>query len=114
MKILDRKITLTELMRIENKTFFDDMIKAVVDVDKGIIAVNAALHADLESYLLENNSSQSHLYGINILEDGDIEYDSLINPPRNRDAGFPRAGRTVADPKARQMIEEIVSKWIQK
>lgn len=26
--------------------------------------------------------------------------DSMINPPRNREAGFPRVGRDVADPAA--------------
>lgn len=60
-----------------------------------------------------NGSKQEHLYGFNLLyDDKSIEYDSLINPPRNRDAGYPRAGRTVADPAARTKIEEIVRKWI--
>ncbi len=85
------------------------------DIDLGLLAVNADLHADLESLLLENGSRQQSLYGFNIIyDDWEIEYDSLINPPRNRDAGYPRAGRTVADPDARKKIEEIVEKWIQK
>ena len=53
------------------------------------------------------------VYGINILYDlWEIEYDSLINPPRNREAGYPRVGRYVADPEARKKIEEVVNKWI--
>ena len=48
------------------------------------------------------------------LFDGDIEYDSMINPPRNREAGYPRVGRYVADPEARERIQEIVKKWIKK
>lgn len=69
----------------------------------------------LEALLLEYGSSQKSLYGFNIIyDDWEIEYDSLTNPPRNRDAGYPRAGRTVADPVAREKIEEIVEKWIQK
>ncbi len=67
---------------------------------------------DLEELLLENGSSQRHLYGFNIYYDKEIEYDSMINPPRNREAGFPRVGRDVADPKAREAIKEIVDKWI--
>ena len=52
-------------------------------------------------------------YGINILYDlWETEYDSLINPPRNREAGYPRVGRYVADPEARKKIEEVVNKWI--
>ena len=43
-----------------------------------------------------------------------FEYDSLINPPRNREAGYPRAGRTVADPLVREKIKEVTDKWILK
>lgn len=64
--------------------------------------------------MLQNGSQQESLYGINILyDDWEIEYDSLINPPRNRAAGYPRAGRYVADPAARERIKEVVEKWIE-
>lgn len=111
MQILNRKVSLEELKADEE--YFEDMSKAVVDIHKELIAVHASLHSDLESLLLENGSAQKDLYGINLLfDDKEIEYDSLINPPRNRDAGYPRAGRTVADPKARAEIEKVVAKWI--
>ena len=111
---IKEKINLDKLKEIENVRFFEDMMKAVVDIEKEEIAVNAELHSDLEQYLLESGSSDKNLYGINILfDEKEIEFDSLINPPRNREAGYPRAGRTVADPAARQKIEEIVNKWIE-
>jgi hypothetical protein len=114
MIILKEPVTREQLVQIEDHTFFDDMMKCVADLDRELLAVNADLHADLETLLLENGSSQKSLYGFNIIyDDWEIEYDSLINPPRNRDAGYPRAGRTVADPAARAKIEEIVEKWIQ-
>lgn len=116
MKILYKSINFDELAVIEEKTFFSDMnmVKAVVDIDKELIAVNAELHSDLEQMLLENGSKQQSLYGINIYYDnGEIEFDSLINPPRNREAGYPRIGRGVADPKAREKIVEVVNKWIE-
>lgn len=81
---------------IEEKTFFSDMcmMKAAVDIDRELIAVNTELHADLEQMLLENSSRQQSLYGNNIYYDNsEIEFDSLINPPRNREAGYPRGGR---------------------
>ena len=103
MLILTQKIKAADLHNIEEETYFDDMMKCVVDIDRGCMAVNADLHSDLEQMLLEDGSRQSSLYGINILFDDDsIEFDSLINPPRNRAAGYPRAGRTVADPAARR------------
>ena len=115
MLILNKAVTREELMHIEDHTYFDEMMKCVADLDRGLLAVNADLHAELEEMLLEDGSEQRSLYGFNILfDDWVIEYDSLINPPRNRDAGYPRAGRTVADPAARRKIEEIVEKWILK
>jgi len=59
------------------------MIKAVVDVDKGLVAVDAELHSDLEALLLEKGSKQASLWGINFYPDlsGDdfVEFDSMIN-----------------------------------
>ena len=90
----------------------EEMVKAVADIDNGVLAINAPLHSDLEQLLLDNGSEQKSLYGFNIYFDKEIEYDSLINPPRNREAGFPREGRGVADPEAKEAIKEIVDKWI--
>ncbi len=114
MIIVDREISLEQLPALEDKMFFneDEMVKAVADVDKGILALNAELHSDLEQMLLDNGSDQKSLYGFNVYFDGEIEYDSMINPPRNREAGFPRVGREVADPVAREKIKELVEKWI--
>ncbi|MBR6148806.1 MAG: hypothetical protein IKQ44_10725 [Lachnospiraceae bacterium] len=116
MIILNKKMSIKEVIEYDDKEYFpeDKMVKAVADVDRQILAVNAALHADLEELLLNNGSKQSSLYGFNIYEDNEIEYDSLINPPRNRDDGFPRGGRDVSSPKKREMIKEIVDKWIQR
>ena len=114
MIIVKDLIKLDQLPNLEDEMFFDEdeMVKAVADVDKGILALNAELHSDLEQMLLDNGSSQESLYGFNIYYDGEIEYDSMINPPRNRAAGYPRVGRDVADPVAREKIKELVAKWI--
>ena len=113
MVVIDHPISWEQLMNIEEEVFFEDMMKCVADLERELLAVNADLHSDLEELLLLDGSKQEHLYGFNHLyDDKSIEYDSLINPPRNRDAGYPRAGRTVADPAARTKIEEIVRKWI--
>lgn len=114
MKILTEPITVDQLMQIESERYFDYMVKAVVDVQKQLIAVNAELHADLETYLRENGSEEKYLFGINILDDGEVEYDSLINITRNRDMGFPRGGRTVADEATRCEIDKIVGLWIRR
>ncbi len=114
MIIVDKVIPIASLPNVEDEMFFEDdeMVKAVADIDKGILAINAELHSDLEHLLLEKGSAQKSLYGFNIYYDGEIEYDSMINPPRNREAGFPRVGRDVADPVAREKIKELVERWI--
>lgn len=114
MLILTKRTALNDLKTEEALRKFPDILKCVADIRKGILAVDAILHADLESYLLDNGSDNKDLYGFNIYwEDGEIEFDSLINPPRNREAGFPRVGRYVADPAVREKIKEIVDKWIE-
>ena len=63
--------------------FFTDMVKYVVDVERGIAAVGGELHADAEQLLLEDGSRQEDLWGANYYpgrgEDGCIEFTSLIN-----------------------------------
>jgi hypothetical protein len=82
MQILSTSISLAEL-HSNYCGCFESMCKAVVDIDKGIIAVDAELHADLESLLLENGSMQEYLWGINLYPlkspTDFIEYTSLIN-----------------------------------
>lgn len=115
MLVLEKRVALADLKTEETLRNFPDMIKCVADIKREILAVDGILHADLESYLLDHGSDNRDLYGFNIYwDDGEIEFDSPINPPRNREAGFPRAGRYVADPAVRRKIEEIVDKWIEK
>lgn len=80
--VIDRPIKPEEL-RVLVERFFEDMVKYVVDVERGVIAVGGELHADAQAMLLERGSRQSDLWGANYLpgrgEEGCIEYTSLIN-----------------------------------
>ena len=82
MQILDKSISIEELKKIAEDTFID-LVKAVVDVDKELVAIDAELHSDLEALLLENGSKQKNLWGINfypgIQGEDFIEFDSMIN-----------------------------------
>ena len=81
MEIINETITIDELKQMSAK--FDNMVKAVVDVDRELIAVDAELHSDLEALLLDNGSNQKDLWGINLYPEmgGDdfVEFDSMIN-----------------------------------
>ena len=111
MQILGQPITRSELKALAQNTF-GDMIKCVADVGRGLLAVDADLHADLERLLLESGSAQENLWGFNLWveEEGEdfIEYDSLINIRSWQ--GNP--SRDVSDPSARQAIADIVARFI--
>lgn len=80
--IITSKISRQELKKIAEKRF-GDVVKAVVDLDKKIMAIGGELHADEEAVLLENGSLQINLWGINLYPDLKteqwIEFDSMIN-----------------------------------
>ena len=111
MIILERPISRAQLKEYAANTF-GDMIKCVSDVDKGLLAIDADLHADLERLLLENGSQQTSLWGFNLYPDetGDdfIEYDSLINIRSWQ--GNP--SRDVLDQGVKDKIASIVGKFI--
>ena len=93
MKIIDSPVPLGELALMARKGF-GDLVKAVVDVEHGIMAVDGELHSDEEALLLERGSEQHQLWGINIYPDlvgpERVEFDSMINirPSRgNRSRG---------------------------
>jgi len=82
IRIIEKFITINELRTIA-KEGFGDMVKAVVDLEKKIMAVGGELHADEEAQLLDRGSKQSNLWGFNIYvdqpRDSWIEFDSMIN-----------------------------------
>jgi hypothetical protein len=98
MKLVDTGITMGELRSMAEGRF-GDLVKAVVDVRRGLMAVDADLHADEEAFLLERGSAQADLWGINLYPDLPaedwIEFDSMINirPSQgNRSRGVDDAG----------------------
>ncbi|MCB2230879.1 hypothetical protein KQH82_09220 [bacterium] len=111
MKILDAPITVAEL-RTMAENVFGSMVKAVVDVRREILAVDADMHADLESLLLDDGSDQQDLWGINLHPDlptqDTVEFDSMINVRPSQG----NRSRGVDDPETRQRIVEIVLKWM--
>jgi len=82
MKLITDKITKQALKELSDRSF-GTLIKAVVDIEKCIMVVDAAMHADEEAFLLSGGSKQDDLWGINIYPDESkenmIEFDSMIN-----------------------------------
>jgi len=87
---------------------FGDMVKAVVDVEKKVMAIGGGLHVDEESYLLERGSKQDNLWGINIHPNRQlpemVEFDSVINIRPRQD----NPSRYVEDLSVRERVIAIV------
>ena len=107
LRIVRQRIDRSDLAAIAEAQF-GDMVKAVVDVSRGIMAIGAQLHFDEEA-LLEDGSRQIDLWGINLYPaetgTGWIEFDSMINV---RPAQGNRS-RGVEMEVVRQAIERVVS-----
>lgn len=111
MMILREAISRAQLQTIAAERF-GDMVKAVVDCERRMMAIGGELHADEEQLLLEDGSKQQDLWGINLYPertDDWIEFDSMINiRPRQGNRS-----RAVEDSAVRVVIIEIVSTIIQ-
>lgn len=104
-------MTLKQIKKIAADTF-GNLVKAVVDVDRGFIAVDAELHSDLEALLLEDGSKQKSLWGVNLYpqlqKDEFIEFDSLINMRPSQG----NRSRGVENEEIRQKIISIITERI--
>jgi len=114
MRTVTTSITVATLDRMAAGRF-GNLVKAVVDVGRGIMAVDADMHADEEALLLEHGSRQRDLWGINLYpgELGTaafIEFDSMINirPSQNN------RSRSVDDPQVRQAVISVVSRLVKR
>jgi hypothetical protein len=103
--LLSEPIAAAELRRLLAR--FEDMVKYVVDVERGIVAIGGEMHADAEAVLLDAGSRQADLWGANYYPgrgaEGCIEYTSLINI---RPAAGNR-GMELLDPALRARLREL-------
>ena len=111
MKLVN-EIELSELEEMA-ENMYGELVKAVVDVEKRTMVVDAGLHVDEEQLLLETGSFQQDLWGINLYpdsfgEDDFVEFDSMINI---RPAQGNRS-RSVEDEGVRAVILEIVGEIV--
>jgi hypothetical protein len=112
MQIVRESIALSSLQEMA-EAMFGNLVKAVVDVELGIMAVDAEMHADEEALLLGEGSQQWSLWGINLhpaqfSTPRFVEFDSVINIR-------PRQGnrtRSVDDAVMRAAITTIVERLV--
>jgi len=113
MRVVDaEKVISLDDLKAMAAARFGDLVKAVVDIRRGIMAVDAELHADQEALLLEAGSEQADLWGINLYPELEpealIEFDSMINLRPSQG----NRSRGVDDPEIRERISETVFRLV--
>lgn len=91
---------------------FADMIKFVVDVEQGVVALGGELHVDAEAVLLDRGCEQEALWGGNYYPgrgpEKCVEYSSMLNiRPAQENASM-----TVLDAGIRERMRDIVQRLI--
>lgn len=93
---------------------FGDMVKGVVDLRRGILLLDADMHADQEAELLDDGSTQEDLWGINLYPDvagADwLEFDSMINLRPS----FGNRSRGVDEAATREAIRSLVERLVRR
>jgi SAM-dependent methyltransferase len=111
IQIVREPITLDDVRTIAGEQF-GDMVKAVVDVSRGVMAIGGELHADEEAVLLDQGSGQADLWGINLYPDAPpaerVEFESMINV---RPAQGNRS-RSVEDALLQARIRDVVRRLV--
>ena len=106
-------VSMDELQQLAERRF-GDMIKAVVDLKRGLMLLDAELHADEEAELLAEGSAQLDLWGINLypgVEGPDwLEFDSMINLRPS----FGNRSRGVDQPSIREAISILVDRLVRR
>lgn len=113
MKIINTTLEIEELKQMSVATF-GNMVKAVVDVEREIIAVDSELHADLEALFLADGSNQKDLWGVNLYtemqNDDFVEFDSMINMRPSQG----NRSRSVESADMRKKIIEVITKRVKR
>lgn len=111
IRVVKDPITREELSRIAKRQF-GTLVKAVVDVRQGIMAVGGELHADEEVLLADReNSRREDTWGINLYPANDdtfIEFDSMINIK----PAYGNRSRDVESQEIREKIESIIKELV--
>ncbi len=112
IEIIRRAISHARLTTLAEAQF-GDVVKAVVDVERCVMALGGELHSDEEAALMEDGSAQANLWGINLYpaESGDawIEFDSMINVRPTQG----NRSRNVEDRALQDRIRQVVTALVE-
>lgn len=112
VRVVRTSISLAGLEAMAER-MFGNLVKAVVDIEVGVMAVGGEMHADEEALLLGEGSHQAGLWGINLYpaEFGTarfVEFDSVINIRPSQG----NRTRSVDDEAVRAVVNSIVDRLV--
>ena len=112
MQIVREPIAIATLTRMTER-MFGNLVKAVVDVERGTMAIDGEMHADEEALLLGDGSRQTGLWCVNLHPGAFgtpdfIEFDSVINIRPSQE----NRTRSVDDPAARAQVVAVVDRLV--
>ena len=112
IRVITKPLAREELAEIAREGF-GDVVKAVVDIEREIMAVGGELHADEETPLMEKHAAKrSNTWGINIYpkkpDEEWIEFDSMINIK----PVLGNRSRDIEDATVKEKIRRIVGNLI--
>ena len=86
-------------------------IKLAVDVERGILAGGGVMHADCESALLEDGSTQEDIWGADWNPASQqVTFESLINiRPRQKNPSM-----DILDPRLRERVAQVTRQLLEK
>lgn len=108
--LIIRQAATAEQMAQMSEAFGDSLIKLAVDVEQEILAGGGELHADCEAALLEDDSQQQDVWGVDWYPlDREVGFESLINIR----PGQQNFTLELQDPALRAKIEAIVRRLLE-
>ena len=112
IQIKDSPVSLSSLTKlVKDKPY--SLVKAVVDIQKKVMAIGGELHSDAEAVLMEQGSAQGDLWGVNLYpaqfgKEHFIEFDSMINIRPSQKNMSRGVDDIVTRSKIKEIIESIV------
>ncbi len=111
IKVIREKISAAELAAL-CLAHFETMVKFVIDIGTGTMAVGGEMHADAEALLLQQGSRQGDLWGGNFYPwnapETRVEFTSFINIRPSDD----NAAMEVLDPGMRVKIVALAERFL--
>jgi hypothetical protein len=87
--------------------YFDDRVKYVVDIERGIAAVGGEKHADAQHLLLENGSRHPDLWGATYWPGRGRDECAELSAPINVRPSDGNLGAEIQDPAIRRRVLEL-------